>query len=90
MQRDLVDAGIASAGLLDNLVLYRAVMTKDIQRQWFGAAVDLTNDLIQIAVFDDWQQRAENLLLHNCRRIVHALEERRFDQAPFANSVAAS
>ena len=51
----LVDAGVTSAGFLQNLVGHLIVFTVDIKRQRLWSCIDIANDLINVRVSNNWQ-----------------------------------
>src|SRR5471032_2656300 len=76
MRHAMVDAGAAGTGLHQHLAYIVLVAAPHVQRQWFWRRIDIGNDLIQIAVFDNRQHVSKNFFRQYLRSRRYLLEQR--------------
>ena len=65
VHQGIIDAHAAGMGVVHHMLLVGLVIAKEIQRQRPWPVIDVMDRLVQTAVTDDRQDRAENLVLHH-------------------------
>ena len=71
VQQGIVDAHATGVGLVHQALLFGLVVAEVVERQRAGALGNVVERRIQIVVRQNWQQRAEDLVLHDLHIVGH-------------------
>src|ERR1700678_3732182 len=65
LDRLVIDAGTARAGVGNDALGASPIIAPNVQRQRLRCGVYPVYDLVDLRIQDDWQKRSENFLLHD-------------------------
>ena len=69
LQQGVIDRDTARSGPLQNVIHHLRITSKQIQNQWPGALVDISDCILQSAIWLDGQDGSEDFFLHEAEAI---------------------